>query len=384
MSETIRLGRIAGVAVGISWTVVLVFGLVTTGLAAGRFPEVYPDLAAGAYAAAGVAAGLLFFASLLAHEVSHAVVARRNGIGVDGITLWLLGGVARLTGEPRDAGADLRIAAVGPLTSVVLAVCFIAIRWALWWAGFRGIALGVFEWLALMNAVLAAFNLVPAAPLDGGRILRALLWRWRGDRTMAAVAAARAGRSFGWLLVMVGAIDLFAGGALGGPWLILVGWFIASAAAAEEQDAVVSSVLSEVRAAAVMTANPEVAPADISVETFLDDYVFSGHHSTFPLVDDRGDLVGLATLKRVKQAPPGARRSMPLRAVAADLEDVPLVAPDDLVTDVLPRMTRAADGRALVVAGGRLVGIVSPADIVRRLELAELQPQGRKQSAVRQ
>ena len=375
MTESFRLGRIAGVDIGLSWTVIVVFGLVTAGLAAGRFPETYPELWVGAYAAAGVAAGLLFFSSLLAHEVSHAVVARRNGIGVDGITLWLLGGVARLTGEPRDADADLRIAAIGPVTSVVLAAAFISIRWGLWWAGLRGIALGVFEWLALMNAVLAAFNLVPAAPLDGGRILRALLWRWRGDRTMAAVAAARAGRSFGWLLVMVGAVDLFAGGTLGGPWLILVGWFIASAAAAEERDAVVSSVLSGVRVAAVMTADPAVAPADISVETFLDDYVFPRHHSTFPLVGARGDLVGLATLNRVKQVPSEARRSTPVRAVAADATEVPVVTPDDLVTDVLPRMTRAADGRALVVASGRLVGIVSPLDIVRRLELAGLQPQ---------
>jgi Zn-dependent protease len=382
MTQSFRLGRIAGVDVGLNWTVILVFGLVTTGLAAGRFPEIYPDLAPATYAVVGFAAGLLFFASLLAHEVSHAVVARRNGIDVEGITLWLLGGVAQLRSEPQDAKADLHIAAVGPLTSVVLAVGFLAIRWALWWAGLRGIALGLFEWLALVNAVLAAFNLVPAAPLDGGRILRSLLWRWRGDRTTAAVAAARAGRSFGWLLVVVGAVDLFAGGALGGPWLILVGWFIASAAAAEEQDAVVSSALSEVRVAAVMTADPQVAPADISVETFLDDYVFPRHHSTFPLVDTGGSLVGLATLRRVKQVPPGARSSTPLRAVAAGIGDLPLVAPDDLVTDVLPRMTRAADGRALVVAGGRLVGIVSPTDIVRRLELAGLRPPADRQSGV--
>jgi Zn-dependent protease/CBS domain-containing protein len=372
MTESLRLGRIAGVRVGVNWSVLVVFFLVTTALAGGRFPDLYPDLPGAAYAVAGVTAGIAFFASLLAHELAHAVVARHHGVRVEGITLWLLGGVARLEGEAHDAAADLRIAAAGPLTSVGLALAFLGVRGLLSVAGFHGLALGVLEWLALINVVLAAFNLVPAAPLDGGRILRALLWRRHGDRTRAAVTATHAGQRFGWLLLAVGVVDLVLGLGLGGLWLMLVGWFVATAAAAEERQAVTSAALADVPVAAVMSPDPTVVAGDIDVQTFLDRYVLRHHHSTFPLVDEAGRAVGLVTLRRVKQVPAGERPRTPLRAVAAPLSEVPLAAPDDRVTDLLPRMAGAADGRALVVAGGHVVGIVSPADIVRQLEVASL------------
>lgn len=168
MNESVRLGRIAGVDVGVNWTVFVIFLLITFGLAAGRFPQEHPGLEPTAYVVAGVVAGLVFMASILAHEVSHAVVAQRNGVDVDGIVLWLFGGVARLRGEPGDPGAEIRVAGVGPLVSVGLGAAFGAVAVLLGGLGAPGITVGVFAWLAVINVVLAVFNLVPAAPLDGG------------------------------------------------------------------------------------------------------------------------------------------------------------------------------------------------------------------------
>ncbi|MGH9151255.1 MAG: site-2 protease family protein [Acidimicrobiales bacterium] len=376
MNESIRLGRIGGVAVGINWSVLVIFALITTGLASGRFPALYPDLAPLAYLVAGLAAGVVFLASLLAHEIAHALVARRNGIDVDGIALWLFGGVARLTGEAPDPGADLRVAGVGPLVSAVLAAAFFLVGLALDTGGAPGIVVGVFGWLAVINLVLALFNLMPAAPLDGGRILRAYLWRRRGDRLSASVTAARAGRGFGWLLVALGTLQFVAGAGFGGLWLVLIGWFLANAAGAEEQHARVRTALGDVRVADVMSPDPAVAPPDITVDAFLDRYVFPSRYSTFPLVGPHGEPAGLVTLGRVKRVPPDERRSTTVGEVACPVEEMTVVAPDEPLAALVAKLSQCSEGRAVVVDHGRVVGIVSPADVVRQLEVADLRGAG--------
>jgi Zn-dependent protease len=372
MREHIRLGRVAGIDVGINWSVLAIFLLITVGLAAGRFPLLVPGLDTVAYLTAGLVAGLVFFLSLLAHELSHALVARRNGIEVEGITLWLFGGVAKLKGEAPDPGAELRISGVGPLVSLVLGGLFYALRTVSEAADLHPLVVDVFAWLALINVVLAVFNLVPAAPLDGGRILRSILWRRRGDRTSAAITAARSGKGFGWLLVLVGlAVLLFVAG-LSGIWLMLVGWFLIAAANAEEQHAQMSGALTGVLVRDVMSQDPTTAPAWIPVQRFLDGYVFPHRYSTFPLTEDDGTPAGLVTLKRVKAVPVDDRSHVAVRDVACPIDDVPVVSPDERLVDVLPRMAGCADGRALVVERGQVVGIVSPTDVMRQLEFAEL------------
>jgi Zn-dependent protease len=377
MTENLRLGRIAGVTVGINWTVLVVFLLVTTGLAAGRFPARFPEENPAAYAVAGLAAGVVFFLSLLAHEIAHAVVARRHGIEVDGITLWLFGGVARLKGEARTPSAELAIAGVGPLVSLVLAAAFAGVAVGLAAAGAPGLAVDAVQWLAVINLVLAVFNLVPAAPLDGGRVLRALLWRWRGDRTAAAVTASRAGRVFGWVLVALGFVQVVIVG-FGGLWLVLIGWFIAMAARAEEQHSRVSGALTDVRVRDVMTPDPTTVPPGLTVDRFVSDVVFRHRHSTFPVVDGDGRPVGLVTLRRVKEVAPAERATTLVDRLACPPEEIPLARPDDALVDLLPRMAGCTDGRALVVdEAGRLVGLVSPTDVTRRLELGDLRATGK-------
>ncbi len=213
MKQSIRLGRIGGVPVGVHWSVAVVFGLVTWELAAIVLPDTYGGGAHPAYLAAAVVAATLFLASLLAHEGSHAVAARRHGVGVRSITLWLFGGVAQLEGEAHTPGADFTIAAVGPATSVVLAGAFAAAQQLLEHAGAHGLVVDVASWLWQINLLLAGFNLIPAAPLDGGRILRAGLWRITGNRARASVLAARAGIGFGAVLIGLGLFELLTGAA---------------------------------------------------------------------------------------------------------------------------------------------------------------------------
>ncbi|MFI6503276.1 site-2 protease family protein [Nonomuraea typhae] len=232
LRPSIPLGRFAGVRVGLNPTVLVIAVLLVTGLAFGRLPAAFPGYGVAGYLAAAVAGTLAFLASLLAHELAHAVVARREGVEVAGVTLWLLGGVAHLRGEPRTPGADLRIAAAGPLVSLALGVCFGLLALA-----GQGLVRGTLTYLAGANLVLAVFNLVPGAPLDGGRILRALLWAWRGDRVFAAVVAAKAGKAVGWTLLALGGIMLLTGAGLQGVWFGVVGLFVAGAAAAEERHA---------------------------------------------------------------------------------------------------------------------------------------------------
>jgi Zn-dependent protease/CBS domain-containing protein len=371
MNESLSLGRIAGVRVGINWSVLVIFALIAGSLALGFLPEFHPEAPPTVHWVAAVLTALVFLGSLLAHEVAHAVVAMRNGLDVEGITLWLFGGVAKLQSEARDPGAELRIAGVGPLVSVLLAGLFAGISALAAAAGWPGVAVSVLSWLALINLILAIFNLFPASPLDGGRILRAFLWWRRGDPTSAAITASNAGRVFGFVLVALGLVQFALTGAFGGIWLILIGWFLTTAASAEGQHARVQGALEGVRVADVMTPEPTVVPRGLTIDRFIDELVFGHRYSTFPVVED-GRPVGLISLNRVKEVPQSERSLRRIEEVACPEEDVATAAPGEALVDVLPRMAGCADGRVVVVEGGRVVGILSPRDVARQLELSDL------------
>jgi Zn-dependent protease len=371
--QSIPLGRIAGIHVGINASVFLIVAILVGGLATGRLPAAFPGRSITAYVIAAIIAAVLFLASLLAHELAHSLVARRNGIEVESIVLWLLGGVAQLRGEPRTPGADFRIAIVGPLTSLVLAVTFGLAAGGATWLGTSGLPFGVLAYLSATNAMLAVFNLIPAAPLDGGRVLRAALWRWRGNRQAAAVNAARAGRVFGFLMIALGVLQLVTGYGLGGIWLALIGWFVVSAATAEEQQARLGSRMADVTVGAAMTAAPTILDGNLTVNDFVAQVALTQRFSTYPLVDQGGRLTGLVTLNRVRDVPPGLRATTRLRDIACAPSEVPTARPDEPLVELLERMHGCSDGRAVVVdADGRVVGLVSPSDVARALQLADL------------
>ena len=309
MRASISLGRIAGIRVGINASVFLIVAILVAGLATGQLPNAFPGRSIVAYVIAAIIAAVLFLASLLAHELAHSLVARRNGIEVESIVLWLLGGVAQLKGEAKTPGADFRIAIVGPLTSFALAIIFGLAAGGVTLLGTAGLPFGVLAYLAATNAMLAVFNLIPAAPLDGGRVLRAALWRWRGNRQAAAVSAARAGRFVGFALIALGVLQVVTGFGLGGVWLALIGWFVVSAATAEEQQARLGGQLAGVAVGQVMTATPVVVDANLTVEEFIARVALTQPFSTYPLVDLQGRLTGLVTLNRVRAVPPESRAS---------------------------------------------------------------------------
>lgn len=373
MRASFRIGRIAGVPVGVNWSVLVIFGLIAWALSAQQFPAAYPDRPTWQYVVAGLSAAVAFFVGLLAHEVSHAIVAKRNGLEVGGITLWLFGGVAELRGEARTPGAELRIAGVGPLVSLILGLAFggLAAIAALVGTGDGSLLVGALAWLGGINVLLAVFNVLPAAPLDGGRLLRAAVWKWSGDRTKASVVAARAGWVLGILLIVFGLWQFFTGVGFGGIWLALIGWFLISAAGAEEQQARIGQVLQGVRVGDVMTPQPQSVTGSVSVADFVDHYLFAYRHTALPLTE--GDRpVGLVTLDRVRDVAADARGATTLEEVCCRADELVLAHPEEPLTDLLPRLNECADGRALVVVEGRLVGIVSPSDISRAVQRASV------------
>jgi Zn-dependent protease/predicted transcriptional regulator len=367
MRQSFSLGRISGIRIGVNWSVLVIVALLAYGLAVGQFPAAAPGRPEAQYVAAAVITAAAYIASLLAHELAHSLVARRNRLEVEGITLWLLGGVSRLQGEIPDPGAEVRVAGVGPLVSLVLGGGFLLLAWLVHVAGVQGVVVAALAWLGAINVLLAVFNVIPAAPLDGGRLLRAVLWQITKDRFKSEAWSARAGQVFGWALVVVAAYLVLARREYNWIWFALLGWFLISAATAENQQAVLQSRLRTVAVRQIMTANPVTVPASATVAQFLNDYLPWHRHSAFPVVAD-GQTVGLVTLHRINELPAGQRAQTTLRDAACPLSEVARATPDEPVADVLPRLNACSEGRVLVFADGQLAGIVSPADVSRALE----------------
>jgi Zn-dependent protease/predicted transcriptional regulator len=364
--QTFSLGRISGIRIGVNWSVLFIVALLAYGLAAGQFPAEVPRRPEAEYIVAGVVTALAYIGSLLVHELAHALVARRNGIKVEDITLWLLGGVSRLEGEFPDPGAELRVAGAGPLSSLVLGGLFLLVTWLVVAVGARGVVVAALAWLGGINILLAVFNVIPAAPLDGGRLLRAVLWSITKDKFKAEIWSARSGQVFGWVLAVAGIYLVLVQRDYSWLWFILLGWFLITAASAENQQAVVQSRLRTVTVREIMTANPVTVPASTTVAQFLTDHLPWSRHSAFPVVAD-GQTVGLVTVRRINQVPSGERGRTTLRDVACPLSEIAQATPDESVADVLPRLTQCSEGRALVFDDGHLAGIVAPADINQAL-----------------
>ncbi len=373
VEDSIRLGRIAGVQVGLNWSVLVVAWILVLGLATEALPALAPDQPTAAYWLAAAVAAVAFFASLLAHELAHALVARHLGTEVRSITLWLLGGVAKMSCDARSAGAEWRIGVAGPLMSLGIAAGAGLLAFSLDLLGAPALVGGVLGWLALINAMLGLFNLLPAFPLDGGRVLRALLWHHGGDRLRATVVAAGVGRTFGYVLIGFGVL-LFTGGVLfSGLWFGLLGWFLVSAANAEAATVQRHDLLAGLVVRDLMSRDPVVAPAGITAAELLEHYVFRYRHSSYPIVEPDGTPVGLVTLDRIRRVPPEDRNLARLREIAHPLAEVPCTGPDATVESVVPPLAASRAGRALVLdADGHLVGILALSDVARALDLRAL------------
>jgi Zn-dependent protease/predicted transcriptional regulator len=363
MRSTFRLGRIAGVPIGLSWTWIPVFGLFVWSLAASVFPSTNPGLGSGTYVTMAVAAAILFFGSLLLHELGHALRARREGVEIVSITLWLLGGVARFRGRFPSAGAEFRIAIAGPLVTAGLAASFIALAVLT----HLGAALdGVFAWLGYVNLLLLVFNLLPALPLDGGRILRSALWRARGDLSWATRIAAATGIGIGGLMIGAGILTAFTAGAFSGLWLALIGWFVLHGARYEAQLVSLQGALEGFVVADLMTPHPIVSRAEQTLRDFMAEIPEGDRSDAYPVLDG---LRPVGILPSPRTASGHALTELRVRDRMVQLDRVPLLTVDEPAPDAILAMIEANAGSALVIDDGHLAGIVSSRDIIDALKV---------------
>jgi Zn-dependent protease/CBS domain-containing protein len=361
-----RLGRVAGIEIRIdpSWTfIALLIGYTFYLIVASRFTE----LATGSAVLIAIGMAMLFFASVLLHELAHSVVARGRGVEVKGITLFLFGGATHADLETKDPTDELIISVVGPLTSLAVGAVF--------W-GFSvlsgetsiGYAFGYLGWV---NGALAVFNLLPGFPLDGGRILRSLVWRSTNDLLRATRIAARAGRVVGFLLIGLGLFEIFFFGALiGGLWLVAIGWFLGQAALASFTHLQMRMLLEDVPASRLMTRDPDTIPGETRIDVAVNDYFMRHSYNAFP-VTDNGQVAGVLTMNKVRDVPADQRAVTTAREVMEPLSEMCVVGSSDPVGDVVNKLMQGDVGRVIVKDDGDVVGLITPRDLVRWLERSQ-------------
>jgi Zn-dependent protease/CBS domain-containing protein len=366
MRSSFQLGQLAGIKIGIHYTWLFAFVLIAWSLATGYFPSIVPGVGGVTYWALGAAAALLLFASVLVHELSHSLVARSRGLKVDSITLFIFGGVSNLTSEANTPGDEFFVAVVGPVSSFMLAGIFWAVSQTLPSVSPAGALVG---YLAFINLLLGGFNLVPGFPLDGGRVLRSLVWGATGSLQRATEVASYAGQAVGWLLIVWGFARVLAGDFLGGVWTAFIGWFLNNAAESTRHEQAQRETLRGVPVSRLVDQAPAVATAGLTVQDFVFEQVLQRGHRALPIVDD-GRLVGIVTLGDAKKLP---QEAWPTTPVVSIMTSVPLktVAPESELSAAIALMAESGLHQLPVVQDGQLVGLLSRADIVRFLQLRQ-------------
>jgi Zn-dependent protease/predicted transcriptional regulator len=366
MVKGLRIGKVLGIEISIdpswliiaflfSWSFYIQFGL--------RFE----GLDGTVLIVMAIATALVFFGSVLLHELSHSVMAMRLGVPVEGITLFLFGGVSKMKMEANRPRDEFLIAVVGPLTSIVLAgVFWLVVNLA---SGlFSPIVLFALGYLGWLNLLLGVFNMLPGFPLDGGRVLRSILWRSRGNLVDATRGAARGGRVIASLLIAVGLVSVLWGN-LGGLWMAAIGWFLLQAASAADQDVVVRSFLEDVTASDLMSPELVSIPFDTTVEDAVDDYFLRYDHSAFPVVSE--DRSGLITLRAVRQIPKDQWAIRQVWTAMTDLGDACTVEPMTPMNQVMEQLREMEQDRVLVVDDGQILGIITPRDVTRWVQRSQ-------------
>ncbi|MEU7181282.1 MULTISPECIES: site-2 protease family protein [Streptomyces] len=366
MNGSVRVGRVVGVPLRMHWSVPLLVVLFAYGLGRETLPLWTPGRSDAVYALAGVVGAALLMGSLLLHETAHAATARWKKIDVEDVTLWALGGMTRM-GRPQTAAAAFLVAVSGPLTSLVIGGAAVGAAIGLHALSGWSVPAVVLVWLGWANLFLGVFNLLPAVPLDGGRVVQALLWWRTGDRERADLAASRSGQVMGVLLVAVGWISVLRGAA-SGLWLVFVGLFIMLAAASERRRTTLDTALRGVRVADAMS-SPVATGADwLTAQRFIDEVAVKSHHSALPLLDFEGRPSGIVQLRRLAAVPGARRESLRVREVATPLSQCAVAAPDELLSAALDKIRLSTGMRILVVEAGQLVGIVTGKDISRLMQ----------------
>jgi Zn-dependent protease/CBS domain-containing protein len=370
-SGTIRLLQIFGFDILIHWSWLLIFALLTWSLATGYLPDVYPAWTRGQYWITGAVTSVLFFASVLAHELSHSLVARRRGLPVENITLFVFGGVSALGDEPRSARDEFLIAIVGPLTSFAVAVVF-GVLWVLTQdvdpPQFHAIA----GYLAYINVAVGIFNLLPGFPLDGGRVLRSAIWGARGSMIEATRIASIVGRVIAGTLIALGILTAFTVGGFGGFWFILIGWFLWSAAENSYQQLLLSQTLHGLTAGVLVEPDVPRVPPNTTLRRLAHDYILGQQRRAFFVAPEDGtEALGLVTLSDLQKAPQGQWDTLTVFQVMTPREKLITITPQTDALTALELMARHDVNQLPVLAGGSVVGLLTRGALMRAIQLRQ-------------
>jgi Zn-dependent protease/CBS domain-containing protein len=367
--KRIKLFKLLGFEVRVDWSWIIIAILIAWSLSKGLFPYYYKGLSTQTYWWMGIIGAAGLFVSIIVHEFSHSLVARRYGLPIKGITLFIFGGVAEMAEEPPSARAEFMMAIAGPLSSILIALIFYGIHAAGKQAGLAEPINGVVGYLGWINAILAGFNLLPAFPLDGGRVLRSILWGVKKNLRWATYVSSRIGSGFGILLIVLGVIQVFRGNFVGGMWWFLIGMFLQGAARASYQQLLTRRALEGEPISRFMNTDAVTVPPSISIEHLVEDYIYKYHFKMFPVVEDHDRLLGCVTTKQIKEIPREEWSRRSVGDVASQCSDENTIEPQADAMKAVAIMNRTGNSRLMVVEGGRLIGIIALKDLLELLSL---------------
>jgi Zn-dependent protease/CBS domain-containing protein len=365
---SVNIGKILGIPIRIHWTLWLVFLLIAWSLAVGYLPATYPTLSVTMDWIVGIVSAVVLFISVLVHELSHSYIAKKNGLPIARITLFFFGGVSEMTEEPQDASLEVRMAAAGPLTSFAIG----GVLGALWYVGglvgFPLAVIAVLGYNGLINVALGAFNLIPAFPLDGGRVLRGSLWRSSKNLISATKNATRVSEILSLLMIAAGLLLIvFTADLVNGVWIIFLGWFIRSGAETSLQQTQMTEALHGVSVGDIMTRNPLTVGPGITVQGLVNDYFLVHPHGGYPVVEN-GRLQGVVTMSSVRSIPRERRESETVAQAMVPLQRVVTIGPMASAAEATQKMAAKQIGRLIVTDGENVLGIITRSDVMKAIQ----------------
>jgi Zn-dependent protease/predicted transcriptional regulator len=366
--KTIPLFNLFGFRVGIDTTWFILLALITWSLAEGVFPHYYPSLPNVTYLWMGLAGALGLFMSIVFHEFCHSIVAKQFGMSMKGITLFIFGGVAEMSEEPKNARSEFLMAIAGPVSSVVLAGVFFLIYTAGVKLNWQTPVNGVIFYLSWINIILAGFNMIPAFPLDGGRVLRSILWAIKGNLRWATHISSELGAAFGLFLMVLGVINFIDGNFIGGLWYFLIGIFIRGASQTSYKQLLIKNALSGEPISRFMIADVITAPSSITVQDLIENYFYKHHYKMFPITDD-GNLKGCVTTKQIKELPRDKWATVRISDIVQSCSNENTIPPDVDAMKAMSLMNRTGNSRLMITEGNKLLGVITLKDMLKFLAL---------------
>jgi len=367
VKKTFRLFSIFHIPIEINYSWFIILGLVIFTLAKGYFPVTNPELGLGAYWLMAVISALLLFVSLLAHELAHSLIAQHYNISIRSITLFVFGGVAQIEKEPQTPTVEFQMAIAGPILSFFLSFVFYSLTRIFYYLELSNAYVSISNYLFMINFIVGIFNLIPGFPLDGGRVLRSIIWFFSKDLKKATTIATGFGKFFAYALMALGFVNLLSGSILSGIWIIFIGLFLLESAEYSYKQVILKKMLSGIKVSAIMTPQVITLPADIKLDKLINEYFFRFRHSSFPILEN-DTVLGLITFHDIKNIPRENWANLSAKDAMQSIDRSLVINKDEDVTQALAKLANNGLGRALVIENDKLIGIISQRDIMRLFE----------------